>query len=208
MSISSLSSMSNLYRYATVSEPLHCVYKFDYDKYSGTFDIEDDNSPVGEVNRHKFYGWHTATLILLALALLTSFLAVCVGMCGCCYPSLSLMFTVITLLTSECRGRPSDVPFAAFLSSVAVGLFFFFSHRADNRFIKGIVGTYEVSREHLLDPRSLFSSASAWPSSCRWPPVCSTSWPSLWPCSTPTCPSRARALSWSVTACPAPRTPT
>lgn len=24
-----------------------------------------------------------------------------------------------------------------------MGLFFFFSHRADNRFIKGIVGTYE-----------------------------------------------------------------
>lgn len=45
-----------VFRYATVSEPLHCVYKFDYDKYSGTFDLEDDNSPVGEVNRHKFYG--------------------------------------------------------------------------------------------------------------------------------------------------------
>ncbi|VDK23848.1 unnamed protein product [Anisakis simplex] len=45
-----------LRRYATISEPLHCVYKFDYDKYSGTFDLEDDNSPVGEVNRHKFYG--------------------------------------------------------------------------------------------------------------------------------------------------------
>ncbi|KIH57731.1 Clc-like protein [Ancylostoma duodenale] len=37
-----------LQRYATVTEPLHCVYKFDYDKYSGTFDLEDDNSPVGE----------------------------------------------------------------------------------------------------------------------------------------------------------------
>ncbi|KAI6211735.1 hypothetical protein M3Y96_00465900 [Aphelenchoides besseyi] len=119
-----------LRRYATYSEPLHCVYKFDYDKYSGTFNLEDDNSPVGEVNRHKFYGWHTATLILLALALLTAFLSVCVGLCGCCYPSLALVLTVITLLTT-------------FLSSIAVGLFFFFSHRADNRFIKGIVGTYE-----------------------------------------------------------------
>lgn len=48
--------VSCLFRYATVTEPLHCVYKFDYDKYSGTFDLEDDNSPVGEVNRHKFYG--------------------------------------------------------------------------------------------------------------------------------------------------------
>ncbi|KAI6206751.1 hypothetical protein M3Y94_00948300 [Aphelenchoides besseyi] len=114
-----------LRRYATYSEPLHCVYKFDYDKYSGTFNLEDDNSPVGEVNRHKFYGWHTATLILLALALLTAFLSVCVGLCGCCYPSLALVLTVITLLTT-------------FLSSIAVGLFFFFSHRADNRFIKGI----------------------------------------------------------------------
>lgn len=119
-----------LQRYATVSEPLHCVYKFDYDKYSGTFDLEDDNSPVGEVNRHKFYGWHTATLILLGLALLTSFLSICLGMCACCYSSLSLVFTAITLLTT-------------FLSAVAEGIFFFYSHRADNRFIKGIVGTYE-----------------------------------------------------------------
>ncbi|VDM45290.1 unnamed protein product [Toxocara canis] len=119
-----------LRRYATITEPLHCVYKFDYDKYSGTFDLEDDNSPVGEVNRHKFYGWHTATLILLGLALLTAFLSICVGLCACCYGSLALIFTVITLLTT-------------FLSMIAVGLFFFFSHRADNRFIKGIVGTYE-----------------------------------------------------------------
>nr|AXS78244.1 cre-nsy-4 protein [Anisakis simplex] len=119
-----------LRRYATISEPLHCVYKFDYDKYSGTFDLEDDNSPVGEVNRHKFYGWHSATLILLGLALLTAFLSICIGLCSCCYGSLSLIFTVVTLLTT-------------FLSTIAVGLFFFFSHRADNRFIKGIVGTYE-----------------------------------------------------------------
>uniref|UniRef100_A0A1I7YKW1 Clc-like protein n=1 Tax=Steinernema glaseri TaxID=37863 RepID=A0A1I7YKW1_9BILA len=119
-----------LRRYATITEPLHCVYKFDYDKYSGTFDLEDDNSPVGEVNRHKFYGWHTATLILLSLAILTTFLSVCLGMCSCCYYSLAFLFTAITLLTT-------------FLSVVAEGLFFFYSHRADNRFIKGIVGTYE-----------------------------------------------------------------
>ncbi|CAD5226681.1 unnamed protein product [Bursaphelenchus xylophilus] len=119
-----------LRRYATINEPLHCVYKFDYDKYSGTFDLEDDNSPVGEVNRHKFYGWHTSTLILLALALLTAFLSLGLASCGCCYPSLSLLFVGATLVTT-------------FLSSIAVGLFFFFSHRADNRFIKGIVGTYE-----------------------------------------------------------------
>ncbi|ETN71725.1 Clc-like protein [Necator americanus] len=87
------------FRYATVTEPLHCVYKFDYDKYSGTFDLEDDNSPVGEVNRHKFYGDH--------------------------------FFQKGFFL----------VP--AFLSAVAEGIFFFYSHRADNRFIKGIVGTYE-----------------------------------------------------------------
>ncbi|KAL6737344.1 hypothetical protein Aduo_010995 [Ancylostoma duodenale] len=138
-----------LQRYATVTEPLHCVYKFDYDKYSGTFDLEDDNSPVGEVNRHKFYGWHTATLILLGLALLTSFLSICLGMCSCCYGSLSLVFTAITLLTSKNNSLFPRVSFktffmlAAFLSAVAEGIFFFYSHRADNRFIKGIVGTYE-----------------------------------------------------------------
>ncbi|KAL3074142.1 hypothetical protein niasHT_033350 [Heterodera trifolii] len=119
-----------LRRYATLTEPLHCVYKFDYDKYSGTFDVEDDNSPVGEVNRHRFYGWHSATLIMLALALISSFCSICLGACGCCYASMSLLFTATALLTT-------------FLSSVAEGVFFFFSHRADNRFIKGIVGTYE-----------------------------------------------------------------
>ncbi|PIO71030.1 Clc-like protein [Teladorsagia circumcincta] len=75
-------------------------------------------------------GWHTATLILLGFALITSFLSICLGMCSCCYGSLSLVFTAATLLST-------------FLSSVAVGIFFFYSHRADNRFIKGIVGTYE-----------------------------------------------------------------
>ncbi|VDO28970.1 unnamed protein product [Brugia timori] len=120
-----------LRRYTTNTEPLNCVYKFDYDKYSGTFDLEDDNSPVGEVNRHKFYGWHTATLILLALALLTSFLSVCLGLSACCYSSLALIVTGVTLMTT-------------FLSVIAEGLFFFYSHRADVRFIKGIVSTYEV----------------------------------------------------------------
>uniref|UniRef100_A0A914MWA6 Clc-like protein n=1 Tax=Meloidogyne incognita TaxID=6306 RepID=A0A914MWA6_MELIC len=119
-----------LRRYLTETEPLHCVYKFDYDKYSGTFDIEDDNSPVGEVNRHKFYGWHTATLIMIIIALITGFCSICIGACSCAIPSLTLIFTTTILLTT-------------FLSSVAEGVFFFFSHRADNRFVKGIVGTYE-----------------------------------------------------------------
>uniref|UniRef100_A0A0R3RVB0 Clc-like protein n=1 Tax=Elaeophora elaphi TaxID=1147741 RepID=A0A0R3RVB0_9BILA len=119
-----------LRRYTTNTEPLNCVYKFDYDKYSGTFDFEDDNSPVGEVNRHKFYGWHTATLILLGLALLTSFLSICLGLSACCYSSLALIVTGVTLMTT-------------FLSVTAEGLFFFYSHRADVRFIKGIVSTYE-----------------------------------------------------------------
>ncbi|CAK5079366.1 unnamed protein product [Meloidogyne enterolobii] len=99
-------------------------------EYSGTFDIEDDNSPVGEVNRHKFYGWHTATLIMIIIALITGFCSICIGACSCAIPSLTLIFTTTILLTT-------------FLSSVAEGVFFFFSHRADNRFVKGIVGTYE-----------------------------------------------------------------
>ncbi|KAL3982384.1 Clc-like family protein [Acanthocheilonema viteae] len=119
-----------LRRYTTNTEPLNCVYKFDYDKYSGTFDLEDDNSPVGEVNRHKFYGWHIATLILLALALLTAFLSICLGLSACCYSSLALVVTGVALMTT-------------FLSVIAEGLFFFYSHRADVRFIKGIVSTYE-----------------------------------------------------------------
>lgn len=46
-------------------------------------------------------GWHTATLVLLALALITAFTSVCIGVCGCCYASLSLVFTAVTLLTSN-----------------------------------------------------------------------------------------------------------
>ncbi|KIH57732.1 hypothetical protein ANCDUO_12074 [Ancylostoma duodenale] len=70
-------------------------------------------------------------------------------MCSCCYGSLSLVFTAITLLTSKNNSLFPRVSFktffmlAAFLSAVAEGIFFFYSHRADNRFIKGIVGTYE-----------------------------------------------------------------
>ncbi|VDK88712.1 unnamed protein product [Litomosoides sigmodontis] len=157
-----------LRRYTTNTEPLNCVYKFDYDKYSGTFDLEDDNSPVGEVNRHKFYGsplcWHTATLILLALALLTSFLSICLGLSACCYSSLALVVTGVTLMTSRLKLHLSlcylyfirfdtlmhkfsrmrcETFSSAFLSVIAEGLFFFYSHRADVRFIKGIVSTYE-----------------------------------------------------------------
>ncbi|VDM82905.1 unnamed protein product, partial [Strongylus vulgaris] len=80
---------------------------------------------------NEWISWHTATLILLGLALLTSFLSICLGMCSCCYGSLTLVFTALTLLTT-------------LLSAVAEGIFFFYSHRADNRFIKGIVGTYET----------------------------------------------------------------
>ncbi|CAJ0571760.1 unnamed protein product, partial [Mesorhabditis spiculigera] len=119
-----------LMRYRTITEPLHCVYKFDYDKYSGTFDQENDNSPVGEVNRHKFYGWHTFTMVVLFIAILTTLLSSFLGACSCCYGTISIVFTATTLLTT-------------FLSSVATGVFFFYSHRTDNRFIKGIVGTYE-----------------------------------------------------------------
>ncbi|VDD96892.1 unnamed protein product [Enterobius vermicularis] len=57
-------------------------------------------------------------------------MSICIGFCACCYGSLALIFTVLTLVST-------------FLSAIAIGLFFFYSHRADNRFIKGIVGTYE-----------------------------------------------------------------
>lgn len=100
-------------------------------------------------------GWHTATLVLLGLALITSFASVCLGACGCCYASVSLVFTAATLITSiqfllqtyqysQICTFKFVFNYLAFLSSIAEGLFFFFSHRADNRFIKGIVGTYEV----------------------------------------------------------------
>uniref|UniRef100_A0A0M3IN80 Clc-like protein n=1 Tax=Ascaris lumbricoides TaxID=6252 RepID=A0A0M3IN80_ASCLU len=117
-------------RHETLSEPLNCVYKWDYDETLGTMGDDDPDSPVGEVNRHRFYGWQVATMILLGLVILGSFLSTCVGFCACSYRYLAFIFAAITLLN-------------ACLSVVAECLFFFYSHRADNRFINGIVGTYE-----------------------------------------------------------------
>lgn len=90
-------------------------------------------------------GWHTATMILLGFALLTTSLSTFIGACACCHGSLALFFTIITLLTSESyRWVIVQSQFcSALLSAIAEGIFFFYSHRADNRFIKGIVGTYE-----------------------------------------------------------------
>ncbi|KHN71593.1 Clc-like protein 2 [Toxocara canis] len=117
-------------RHETISEPLNCVYKWDYDETLGTMGDEDPDSPVGEVNRHRFYGWQVATMILLGLSLITSLLSICVGCCAFAYRYLALVFAAINLLT-------------ACVTIVAECLFFFYSHRADNRFINGIVGTYE-----------------------------------------------------------------
>ncbi|VDM96436.1 unnamed protein product [Thelazia callipaeda] len=120
-----------LRRYYTESEPLNCVYKWDYDDSTrSVIESSDDTNPVSEVNRHRFYGWQMATLILLALAILTSVVSLFIACCSYTYRFLALIFTTTTLLNF-------------FLTAIAGGVFFFYSHRADNRFINGIVGTYE-----------------------------------------------------------------
>ncbi|VDN51509.1 unnamed protein product [Dracunculus medinensis] len=123
--------LSTMRRHHTETEPLFCVYKWDYDENVGTIGDEyHDSSPIGEVNRHKLYGWQATTLILLGIALLSALLSICVGFCSCRYHFLSLFFVATTLLST-------------FFSTIAECIFFFYSHRADNRFINGIVGTYE-----------------------------------------------------------------
>ncbi|VDK42916.1 unnamed protein product [Anisakis simplex] len=117
-------------RFESVSEPLNCIYKWDYDAKLGTRAQDDPESPVGEVNRHQFFGWQVATLTLLGLTILTAIISTCFACCACSYRYLTLLFTAVTLLTT-CA------------CAIALILFFFYSHRADNRFISGIVSTYE-----------------------------------------------------------------
>ncbi len=95
-----------LRRYSTLTSPIFCIYKFDFDQYSGTIVEDSARSPVGEYNRHRWYGWQIATLVLLFIALITSFVSACLGMFGCCYGGLALAFSALTLMSSEFGACP------------------------------------------------------------------------------------------------------
>uniref|UniRef100_A0A7E4VFJ3 Clc-like protein 2 n=1 Tax=Panagrellus redivivus TaxID=6233 RepID=A0A7E4VFJ3_PANRE len=112
---------------------LHCTYKFDQqasDVIDQNIDDEDGSSAAAEAVHHQFFFWQKACLACIFISLITGGLALISGTCSPCSPPCALIFSILT--------------FIAFLAStVAAIIFFFAAHRVDNRFVQGLVGTYE-----------------------------------------------------------------
>ncbi|CAJ0945125.1 unnamed protein product, partial [Mesorhabditis belari] len=120
--------------------PLHCTYKFDasasqvIDENIG--DV-DENSAAGESEHHQFFGWHKVVLICFVFSLLFALLSLCSGLCAPCNGACSIIYAVLVFL-------------AFFFSIVGDAVFFFAAHRVDNRFVQGLVGTYEQEIGHAF----------------------------------------------------------
>ncbi|MFH4977331.1 hypothetical protein AB6A40_004040 [Gnathostoma spinigerum] len=114
-------------------EPLHCLYKFDRSAelvIENTLNNIDDDGAAGESEHHRFWAWHIAVLSFILLSQLLAFISIFTGLCILHFKGASICF-VLTL-------------FAALLCSIiADGVFFLAANRVDNRFVQGMVGTYE-----------------------------------------------------------------
>ncbi|VDO79358.1 unnamed protein product [Haemonchus placei] len=74
--------------------------------------------------------WHKAVLGCLIVSLLFASLALCCGLCAPCNGGCAVIFSIFVFL-------------ALFMAVIGDGIFFFAAHRVDNRFVQGLVGTYE-----------------------------------------------------------------
>ncbi|ETN87153.1 hypothetical protein RB195_025768 [Necator americanus] len=114
-------------------QALHCTYKFDQSAdqlIDENIEDIDQNSAAGESEHHHFFAWHKAVLGFLIVSLLFSSFALCCGLCAPCNGGCAVIFTVFVFL-------------AFFIAVIGDGVFFFAAHRVDNRFVQGLVGTYE-----------------------------------------------------------------
>ncbi|XGW32805.1 hypothetical protein V3C99_017374 [Haemonchus contortus] len=114
-------------------QPLHCTYKFDYSAsqvIGENMEDIDQNSAAGESEHHQFFAWHKAVLGCLIVSLLFASLALCCGLCAPCNGGCAVIFSIFVFL-------------ALFMAVIGDGIFFFAAHRVDNRFVQGLVGTYE-----------------------------------------------------------------
>uniref|UniRef100_A0A914MGU3 Candidate secreted effector n=1 Tax=Meloidogyne incognita TaxID=6306 RepID=A0A914MGU3_MELIC len=117
---------------SSIDNQYYCISKFYYTKNNNTF-YRDENDFFDEYKRHKFYGWHIFTILILLLTFITSFISLCFGAYTCCCPSILLINKAMTLLTW-------------LLSMIILIVFYYYSQQSENRFIKGKVDTYE---QHL-----------------------------------------------------------
>uniref|UniRef100_A0A914X004 Clc-like protein n=1 Tax=Plectus sambesii TaxID=2011161 RepID=A0A914X004_9BILA len=113
---------------------LHCTYKFDYSPgqlVPVESEYVDENSPAGENKYHVFHAYQVSTLVLVLLSVLLGIIAVCISCGAMAYPMCALINTILAFI-------------CLLLTFGAVASFFIVAHRADNRFVKGVVGQYEA----------------------------------------------------------------
>lgn len=114
-----------------------------------------------QVGIHQLSFFSSLLFSVLSLPLVSESVRVVMEVSLSC--TLALLSEQVWSLFIQSSQFPSYLFHSAIMSSLAVGIFFFYSHRADNRFIKGIVGTYEVSPPPS-PPLSLRSSSHYSPS--------------------------------------------
>ncbi|KJH47554.1 Clc-like protein [Dictyocaulus viviparus] len=111
-------------------QPLHCTYKFDFSANQVIDENNDEIDQNSESEHHQFFAWHKAVLVCFIVSMLFASLALCCGLCAPCNGGCAVIFTIFVFL-SLLMGVIGDC------------IFFFAAHRVDNRFVQGLVGTYE-----------------------------------------------------------------
>ncbi|CAA98514.3 Clc-like protein [Caenorhabditis elegans] len=113
--------------------PLHCMYKFDNSAelvIQNTLNNIDEDGAAGESEHHRFWAWHKAILFFIITSEFLAFISICSGVCAPCVPSTAFAFSISLFIAMLC-------------SLLADGIFFLAANRVDNRFVQGMVGTYE-----------------------------------------------------------------
>uniref|UniRef100_A0A7E4UNH9 Clc-like protein n=1 Tax=Panagrellus redivivus TaxID=6233 RepID=A0A7E4UNH9_PANRE len=113
--------------------PLHCMYKFDNSAelvIENTLNNIDEDGAAGESEHHRFWAWHKAILFFIIFSEILAFLSVCTGVCAPCFAPTTFVFAISLFCAMIC-------------SIIADGIFFLAANRVDNRFVQGMVGTYE-----------------------------------------------------------------
>ncbi|CAG9531185.1 unnamed protein product [Cercopithifilaria johnstoni] len=114
-------------------EPLHCMYKFDRSAemvIENTLNNIDEDGAAGESEHHRFWAWHKAILFFILFSQFLAFISLCTGVCIPCFRPTAFIFTISLFLALLC-------------SLIADGVFFLAANRVDNRFVQGMVGSYE-----------------------------------------------------------------
>lgn len=114
-------------------EGLHCMYKFDRSAelvIENTLNNIDEDGAAGESEYHKFWAWHKVVLFFIIASEFLALASICTGVCTLCFAPSAFVFTLSLFIATLC-------------SLIADGVFFLAANRVDNRFVTGMVGTYE-----------------------------------------------------------------